>query len=132
MNPASLQMLAANLQASQSSATATNPLAHLLPSSLIGRGASMSALNALQQSNLAHRLAAVPTTTPTQITPSSQPTPQTTQLSNGISQNGISVSFFQFALMKILMKSNVCGYKIKEQAIKSISNTITSVISKYF
>ena len=58
----------------------------------------MSALNALQQSNLAHRLAAVPTTAPTQITPSAQPTPQTTQLSNGISQNGISVSFFQFSL----------------------------------
>ena len=101
MNPASLQMLAANLQASQSSTTATNPLAHLLPNSLLGRGASMSALNALQQSNLAHRLATVPTTTPTQISPSAQPTPQTTQLSNGISQNGISVSFFQIEHVRI-------------------------------
>ena len=120
MNPASLQMLAANLQASQSSATATNPLAHLLPSSLIGRGASMSALNALQQSNLAHRLATVPTTTPTQI-PSAQPTPQTTQLSNGISQNGISVSFFQY---KSFLRNNDASYEIKVQVIKSISSPI--------
>ena len=120
MNPASLQMLAANLQASQSSATATNPLAHLLPSSLIGRGASMSALNALQQSNLAHRLATVPTTTPTQI-PSAQPTPQTTQLSNGISQNGISVSFFQY---KSFLRNNDASYEIKVHVIKSISSPI--------
>ena len=123
MNPASLQMLAANLQASQSSATATNPLAHLLPSSLIGRGASMSALNALQQSNLAHRLATVPTTTPTQI-PSAQPTPQTTQLSNGISQNGISVSFFQYKNFKSFSRNNDASYEIKVQVIKSISSPI--------